>query len=349
MTKRIIRRVIAVFGAFLLWRTLSGCAAVVNVERTDFLMNTVAHITIRDAPKTKVDEQNAEQILDEAFTLLREIEQLCSAKLPESELTFINENAYEHDVPVSDELFGLIAAAYHYCELSGGAFDITLGKLSDLWGFGTENENIPDSKAISSLLTQGVGYEYLVLDTNAGTIRFTSPAIKLDLGGIAKGYASDRVRDLLVRRGVRSAVIDLGGNILLVGIPDSGNNPWRVGIKNPRFDETDKSGKNIFAVAELSGGAVVTSGDYERFFIENGARYHHILDRSTGYPASGGYVSVSILDASATEADALSTACFVLGTDGAADLAGSLGAGYIFIDENMTAEVSDGIKAEMAD
>lgn len=269
-------------------------------------------------------------LYDTCEARLSELEQLFSAHIASSDVCCVNEAAGDHPVKVSGEVFTVLKTAREYAEKSGGAFDPTIGPLVALWGIGTENERIPSDSEIDAARAL-VNWQHLVLDEEAGTAFLEEAGMALDLGGIAKGFAADEIVRLLKDEGVTSALIDLGGNVYVMGsrpaesagsgkagsgsrASDSAKSAsaeaWRVGIKNP-FHPEDGAGLRV-DVIDMS---VVTSGNYERYFEKDGVRYHHILDPKTGRPAESGLVSCTIIDSSSLKADVLSTAVFVLGKD----------------------------------
>ena len=209
------------------------------------------------------------------------------------------------EVAVGEELFGLLEASAAYSEQTGGAFDITTYPLTKLWGFGTAGR-IPDDAEIAEALTQ-VGYQKLRLDPERRTAVLTDGA-QIDLGAIAKGYAAETVCGIFTDYGIESALINLGGNIFVIGSKLDGS-PWRIGVADP--EDT----RETVGVLSARDTAVVTSGSYQRYFEQGGTRYHHILDPVTGRPADNGLVSVTVICDDAVWADALSTALFVMGEE----------------------------------
>ncbi|MDK2960282.1 MAG: FAD:protein transferase [Bacillota bacterium] len=277
-----------------------GQVSLAKAEKTEFMMDTLITITAY-GPK-------AEEAVNAAMAEMRRIADLMDANDPKSEVSWINENAGRRPVRVSEETFELLKLARRYSELSGGAFDVTVRPLVVLWGIGKKDKYVPDSAAIERA-RELVDWRDLVLDEEAKTAYLRRAGMGVDLGGAAKGYAADRARDVLLRYGVRSALIDAGGNIWAVGRRPDGR-PWRIGIKNPRPEH----GGELLAVMPSEDLTLVTSGDYERYFIKNGVRYHHIFDPRTGRPASQA-ISATIIGKNSAEADILSTAVFVLGPD----------------------------------
>ena len=270
------------------------------VTRTERSMGAEARLTAWTS-----DEQAARAAFDDAFRELERLESLMSTWRAGSDLVRLNEAAGTQPVKVSQEVFDALRAAVEFGDTTSGAFDVTFAALADIWKFDHDQDNkVPPAADIQQRLPL-VGYKGLVLDASARTAYLTRAGMRAHLGGIGKGVAVDRVASLLRERGLTSFMIQFGGDLYVAGIP--GSRQWRVGIQDPR-GEGDKS----FAAIELTDSAVSTSGDYERFFLKDGVRYHHIIDTRTGQPARGSR-SVTIVADTSTTADALSTGVFVLG------------------------------------
>jgi thiamine biosynthesis lipoprotein len=251
------------------------------------------------------------------FARLREIEGRMSANAADTEVARINRYAGVAPVPVSGEVLTVLSAALRYAELSGGAFDPTVGPLVKLWGIGTEHARIPAEGEIRGALGL-VNWRDVIIDTAAGTVFLPKAGMELDLGAIAKGYAADEAAALIKGAGISGALIDLGGNIYALGSKGKGA-PWRIAVQDP----LDARGVYI-GVLELGEKSVVTSGVYERFLEAGGRRYHHILSTADGYPADRGLLSVTVIADASIDADALSTALFVLGYEEGRSLVDSL-------------------------
>ncbi len=280
----------------------TGCGAQpTQTVRTDFALDTVVRVTVYDA--TAADAQTA---LDACFSELARLENLLSATKEGSDVDRINRSAGQ-TVTVAEETAQVLRLGQHIAALSDGAFDMTVRPLSTLWDFTAEQPTVPSEQTITQALAQ-VGYRQLSVEGQQVTL--TGGAI--DLGGVAKGYIADRLREVLLQHDIGSALIDLGGNIVALG--DKGGKAFRIGIKDPA-DTTA-----LAEVVEVRDRSVVTSGTYERGFTVDGVRYHHLLDPKTGYPVQNGLASVTVITESSATADALSTACFVLGEQKARDL-----------------------------
>ena len=310
------------------------------ITATAFKLNTVVTITIYDSQE--------QEILDGAMALCDEYEHIFSRTLPESELYQLNAGTLPQEdgtFILSDSLADLIRQGLYYSELSEGAFDISIGPVSSLWDFASGTALIPDEQELARAL-ELVDYRQVELEGNR--LRFGMEGMQLDLGAIAKGYIADRIKDYLVSEGVESAIIDLGGNILCVGVrPDRA--PFRIGIQRPFADRSETA-----AIVKIDGKSVVSSGIYERYFEKDGALYHHILNPKTGYPYDNGLVSVTIISDLSVDGDGLSTSCFALGLDKGLELIESLPDTYAaFITEDGTLHFSDGLEetfsAELTD
>jgi thiamine biosynthesis lipoprotein len=234
----------------------------------------------------------------------RRVERLLSAFLAESEVGRVNAAAGRKPVRVSRETLDLVALSLKYAALSDGKFDPTVGPLVRLWGIGT-GRTAPPAPAEVAAARRLVDYRRVVVDQAGSRLYLPQAGMALDLGGVAKGYAAQRAADLLRREGVRSALVDAGGNIVALGTRPDGR-PWRVAVRHPRRPRA------VLGILSVVDRAVVTSGDYERYFESGGRRYHHLLDPATGYPAAG-FQSATVVGASSTLADIASTAVFVLG------------------------------------
>jgi len=267
------------------------------------------------------------------LALFQRIDRQMSRYREDSELSRLNRQAAEGPVEVSDSLFTVLQEALRVSELSEGAFDITFGSVGYLYDFRTKRQ--PTDEELAAGLA-AVDYQSVVLDPEAKTVHFLADGVRLDLGGIAKGYAVDRGIDILKSFGIRHARLSAGGDMRLVG--DKRGKPWIVGVRDPRSE------KNNALVMPLSDVAVSTSGDYERFFLdEAGERVHHILSPSTGKPAKG-VQSVTILGDDALTTDGLSTAVFVLGAAKGLALINRLdGIDAVIIDDQRQVHYSDGL------
>jgi thiamine biosynthesis lipoprotein len=260
-------------------------------------MGTVVEISVIGR-----DEDKAAAAIGDAFAEMERIEKLMSRWIPESEVSRINGRAGGNPAKASTEVLEVIQRAGEISKASGGHFDISVGALLDLWGFEGSGSRVPSKVEVEKAL-RSIGYGAIVVDEEAATVELTK-GMRIDLGGIAKGYAVDRAYELLTLKGYGNVIVNAGGDMRVGGRKPNG--PWVIGIQDPR----DRS--RILATFDAEGTSVATSGDYERYFEIDGIRYHHLLNPFTGFPARG-CRSVTILAKEALSADALATAVFVMG------------------------------------
>lgn len=250
-------------------------------------------------------DATADAAIEQVFREFDRLESLLSVWKPGSDVVRINDAAGREPVAVGRDTIAVLEAAAQASEWTGGKFDITFGALADVWKFDHDQDNrVPDQRAIAARLPF-VNHRLVQVDRAAGTAFISKAGTRIHLGGIGKGYAVDRAAALLRERGLADFLIQSGGDLYVAGT--NGGTPWKLGIGDPR----GPAGQT-FATVEISDGTLSTSGDYERFFIKNGVRYHHLLDPDTGTPAAGTR-SVSIVTDSAMLADTLSTGVFILG------------------------------------
>lgn len=271
-------------------------------EETRFLMDTAVRIAVYD---DALSREEAASAVNRAFSRMSRLESMVSAQVETSEIARLSKLSGGEAYAVSDTTSAILRQALGISDQSGGAFDITIGPLEELWGFYTDHPRKPDSLEVTGAMGK-VGYRMMQIDGNR--VRLAKHGMKIDLGGIAKGYIVDAAVQSLKESGVRAGIVDGGGDLRIFGSHPV-NRQWRIGVRHPRPEAN-----SLFGVLRLDSCAIATSGDYERFFMDGGRRYHHILDPKTGYPASG-CVSVTILADRAMLADAYATTVFVLGPD----------------------------------
>ena len=253
------------------------------------------------------DEAAATTAFDEVFNEFARLEKLLSTWIPDSDVSRVNRAAGVDAVTTGSELREVLATARQMSDWTGGKFDVTFGALSGLWKFDHDQDNsIPDHQAVLARLPL-VDYRAIRINDAAGTVFLARKGMSIHLGGIGKGYAIDRGVAILRLRGFRDFMMQSGGDIYVSGLKDG--RPWRLGIQDPRG-----AANHSFAELDLSDGTFSTSGDYERAFVKDGTRYHHILDPATGEPARG-VRSVTIVARRAVLADGLSTGVFILGAN----------------------------------
>jgi thiamine biosynthesis lipoprotein len=266
------------------------------VAREEAIMGTRIAVELWATDRARGDEL-IKQVMDE----MRRVDELMSTYKPSSQVSVVNADAASRPVVVEPDLFGLLQTALEFSRITEGAFDITYASVGYMYDYRRHIK--PSDEAIAKALP-AVSYRHVILDPKAHSVRFTQPGVRIDLGGIAKGWAVDRGIEILRAGGVEHAFVTAGGDTRIIG--DRFGEPWMVGIRDPR-----QEGK-VIARIPLVDAALSTSGDYERFFEADGVRYHHILSPSTGKPASA-VRSVTVIGPSATRTDGLSKTIFVLG------------------------------------
>jgi len=280
-----------------------------------------------DLLDTVITISSYEDIPDEVFELIHELELKLSIHHVNSEISAINRMSGVESIIVSPVTYDLISKAIEISKCSNGAFNPAMGALSNLWKIGTENARKPADSEIGTALELIDFNDIELREGNSVFLRKSGMAI--DLGAIAKGYICDAVANYLVNQGIERVVLDFGGDVYLIGQKNNVSD-WIVGVQSPIIGEDSY----IFTLS-ASNISVVTSGNYERFFEQDGEIFHHILDPNTGYPVDNNLVSVTIISENTTEADAIATACFVLGVDDGLKLIAQLpGIEGIFVTNN---------------
>lgn len=266
-------------------------------------------------------------VLDECETICEHYEQLLSPTIETSEVSQIN-RAQGNPVTVSEETAELIRLGIEYGELSHGKFDITVASATDLWNFhDSEEKNLPDDNELAEAVSH-IDYHNVKIDGN--TVTLTDPDAKIDLGGIAKGYIADKLKEYLKDQDIEHALINLGGNMLALGGRPDGSD-FKIGIQKPFA--TDGTVLTSLSVTDQS---VVSSGNYERYFEQDGVIYHHILDPDTGYPVQNDLYQVTIISDSSVQGDALSTTCYALGLEDGMELIKSMdGVEAVFVTNDL--------------
>lgn len=295
---------------------LGGCKTFSDspepVRKSGFLLDTYVAVTVYDKKK--------EHIVDEALNLCRDYEQQLSRTLEGSEIYALNHRKKGvNECEVSASTAELLKKGLDYSQISDGAFDITIEPLSSLWNFTDGESVIPDAEKIREAAKK---VDFRQVSVEGNRVIFHSEETTLELGAIAKGYIADQMKAYLTENGVKSGIIDLGGNILCIGgRPDK--TPFKIGLQKPFADRSE-----TIAVLNIQDQSVVTSGVYERHFILDGVNYHHILNPKTGYPYDNGLISVTIVSDKSVDGDGLSTTCFSLGLEKGLELVNSLDGVY---------------------
>ena len=314
--------------------TISSCARTES-SRAEFALGTVCQITL-------FDREN-ERVYQNVFARIREIENLMSVNIPGSDVSRVNAAAGIEPVQVREDVYAVIERALYFAEISGGAFDPSVGLLVSLWGIGGDNPRVPKREEIDEALSL-TNWRDIELDPVTRSVFLKRRGMALDLGAIAKGYAADEVAVIIKKSGIERAIIDLGGNIVILG-ENKDKRPWRVGIQNP----LEKHGVYM-GVLQITEQTVVTSALNERFFEEDGRRYHHILSTSDGYPAENGLLSVTIIAHNSMDADAISTTVFVLGYERGKELIESMpGTEAVFILNDSNVRITQGANFTLTD
>lgn len=258
------------------------------------------------------------RLKDQIENILKDINQKMSTYIDDSELSLLNQISMQFPVVISEELFYVINSAQSISELTGGAFDVTIGPLVNLWGFGpVQGNKVPTENDISFVMEQ-VGYEKLILDETSSTISKTTDMMYIDLSAIAKGYAVDRIAMHLDMLNINNYLVDIGGDMLGKG-KNKNEQAWQIGVEKP-----DPYARDVQTIVSLDNMGMATSGDYRNYFEQDGVRYSHTLDPTTGKPVMHNLASVTVLHAQCMQADALATALLVMGADAGMVLAEKL-------------------------
>lgn len=263
-------------------------------------IGTQISIGIYDASEVSND------VFDELFLLIDHYEMMISKNIESTELSKVNQMAGKEAVVVSEELYRLIETGLKYGDVSQGYFDVSIGSVVNLWDIGGEHQNLPEDEAIKQAVSK-VHYKDVVLSEADRSVMLKNEGMILDLGGIAKGYISDQVGAKILEKGYTAAIINFGGNVYGIGAKP-GDRDWVVGVRNPMSE-------GIVGTLAVKNKAVISSGVYERFFTQDGVRYHHIINPKTGYPEQNNVMSVTIITDKGVDGDALSTTLFLMGLE----------------------------------
>lgn len=309
---------------------ITGDKKQISSEKSFFVLGTIINL--------KAFGKKSEKAIEEAIEKLTDIDNKMSAFKDYSEISRINKNAGIAPQSVSEDTFYVIKEAIYYSDLLEGTFDPTIRPLVSLWGIGTQNERIPKRNEIDEKLKL-VNYRDIILDEKNTSIRLKKQNQSLDVGGIAKGFAADEVKNIFKKHGIKNALIDLGGNILTLG-SKTDSSTWNVGIQDPFGNRGE-----FIGVVSIKDKSVVTSGNYERFFMKDGKSFHHILNPKTGYPSESKIVSATIISDKSIQGDGLSTGVYIMGVEKSLKLIESIdGVDAIFITETKEVYATSGIK-----
>ncbi len=310
---------------FLLASCSQGASPLV---RQDFALATVVRVSLYDG--------GSEALMDQLFQRLDEIESHMSASLVESDIYRLNRNQ-GRPLQVQEDSYQLIKEAKDFAQLTGGFFEPSLGRVVELWGIGSKGAKVPSDEDLLEALATANWEKIELLEDNF--VRIPEGTL-LDLGAIAKGYAADELARLASQAGVKNAIFDLGGNLVILG--DKAGEGFRIGIQEP-FNDIVRG--TSFSILTLANRTVVTSGNYERFFEEDGKTYHHIIDYRTGYPVENQLASVTIITDLSIRADALSTAVYAMGLEeGLAFVEGQEDLEAIFVTQDKGVYLSSGVE-----
>ncbi|EXJ23793.1 putative thiamin biosynthesis lipoprotein ApbE [Alkalibacterium sp. AK22] len=301
-------------------------------DRTEFLLGTVANI--------RVYNEGKEEALDKAFDRVQELDEWFSMQNPDSEISEVNRQAGIEPVEVSEEVFLVMERALHFAKESDGSFDPTIGAVTSLWGIGQEYAAVPDPDELAQAVDV-VDFNKVELNEENQTIYLQEEGMVLDLGAIAKGYITDEAARVLVEEGVNTAIIDLGGDIVVVGNSTRGEDqPWNVGIQNPYGDRGQ-----IIGMVPVSDRAIVTSGIYERLVRDGEDEYHHLMNPDTGFPFENNISGISVIADNAMDADAIANIAFSKGVEAGLEYINSLeDVEVIYTTGDWEVFVSEGLK-----
>jgi Membrane-associated lipoprotein involved in thiamine biosynthesis len=326
------RRLCGALNLILAFGFLSSCAAAPKeYSRSAFVLGTSCSVRLVGG--------GSEKLLDEVFARLAAIENELSVNKEGSQIDAVNAKAGLEPVVVGPDALAILKRDMNLSTWSNGAFDPSVGPLVKLWGIGTDHERLPSASEVAQARSL-VSWKDIVLDESKSSVFLRRKGMALDLGSTSKGFAADDVAAIIRKAGVKKAVIDLGGNVLVVGSRPDGA-PWRVGLQNPFSGERG----DYIGIAKLVDETMVTSGVYERYFIKDGVRYHHILDTATGYPVNNGLMSVTIITPKSFDADGFTTTIFALGREKGMALAREQGVGVIVVDRDKKVYCSPGVSS----
>lgn len=300
------------------------------LTRSENLLHTVVQLSIY--------HDGQEEVMEEAIAYVKEMEALLSTNLEGSDIYRINQAAGKEAVTVDPRTIEVIKEALAVSQLSQGRFDISIGAVSNLWKIGSEDARKPSDAEIQAALPF-INYQDITLDEAKQTVAIKA-GMTLELGAISKGYIADKLQELFASKGITTAIINLGGNVVVMGTSPTNEEGWNVGVQDP--DEV--RGTTVGSV-RVTDGSIVTSGIYERYLEVDGVRYHHILDPSTGYPVENSISGVTVFSKTSVQGDGLSTTLFLLGLeDGLAFVNQLDGVEAVFIDKDAGVHLSNGLK-----
>ncbi len=324
-----------IFSAFFLLLTACGSEEATILEtpydQSEFLMGTYVSLRIYDEGKADV--------LDKAFARVKELADKVTTNDPGSEIDAVNEASGQEPITLSADVFPLVEKADEYSAVHKDGFDYTIGPVTDLWRIGFDDARVPELEEIKEVLPL-VDDSKVELDSEALTVFLTEEGMKIDLGAIAKGYIADEVKKLFIENDVTTAIIDLGGNVVVMGdSPTRDTGGFNVGVQDP----VDSRGSYVAAI-NLKNQSIVTSGVYERYIEQDGEIYHHLMSPETGYPFDNNLASVTIISEESIDGDALSTVAFGFGLEAGLEYVNSLeNVEGVFITKDSDIYTTDGL------
>lgn len=334
MTKKIVKYITLSLLLILLSSIIGGCSNNSKnsepITNSEILMGTVVTVTLYDSTD--------ESILTKVFDKVKDLESILSINENGTLVDKINENAGISPVKVDDDTFTIIKKGIEYSNLTNGLFDISIGPLVKLWSIGLPEAKVPTLEEINEKLPL-INYNDIEINEDEKTVFLKRKGMMIDLGGIAKGYTADVISNILTEEGVKSAIINLGGNVYTHGTKVNSTN-WNIGIQNPFSDRGD-----IVGTLSISNKSIVTSGIYERYIEQDGVKYHHILNPKTGYPYDNEIAGITIISDNSVDGDALSTSVFAMGLDNGLEFINTLnGIDAIFVTKDNKVYITNGIK-----
>ncbi|MBS4462598.1 FAD:protein FMN transferase [Aerococcaceae bacterium zg-B36] len=299
--------------------------------RSESLLHTAIQIQIY--------HENQEAVMDKAIDYIKRMEKLMTTNLEGSDVYRINQAAGKEAVKVAPETFEVIKKALEMSELSGGKFDITIGAVSNLWRIGSEDARVPEQSEIDAGL-QKIDYKKVTLDEKNQTVKLEEEGMTIELGGISKGYIGSGIVKYFAEAGITTAIVNLGGNVVVMGTSPANDEGWNVGVQDP-----DEVRGAVVGSRRIKDYAIITSGIYERFLEKDGVKYHHILDPKTGYPLENDISGVTVFAPTSVDGDALSTTLFLFGIKEGIEFVEKLdGVEAVFIDKNHGVHITSGLK-----
>jgi len=325
--------------------SFSGCSQQDRMfKESRVLMDTYCTITV-----VSPSEEKAKEAIESGFNEIQKLDKYLNNFSPDSEISAISKSAGIKPVRVSSETLELIEKTVGISEVTNGAFDPTIAPVLKLWKFSGQpaNPTIPPDDAVKDALRL-VDYRRIHINKKTSEIFLQGKGMELDLGGIAKGYAADKATEAIKSKAIKAALVSIAGDIRGYGLSTTGKT-WRVGIQDPRPENPDseRPWEDIFAALYLKDSAISTAGDYERFLIKNGKRYHHIIDPVTGYPSDSGLISVSVIAPEGYIADGIDTAILIMGAEKGMKLLNAKGLDGILVDSQKRVFITKNLKDKL--